>query len=61
MYIHLIYKVVKVAAKAKLRVQIFLKFCILVVYTVNINKGTTHVPSYRMVGLFKGVVSEHHD
>ncbi len=30
----------KVAAKARLRVQIFLKFCILVGYTLNINSMT---------------------
>ncbi len=51
----------KVAAKARLRVQIFLKFCISVVYSLNINKGTTHVQSSRMVGLFNGVAPAHHD
>ena len=30
----------KVAAKARLRVQIFLKFCISVVYILNINSMT---------------------
>ncbi len=30
----------KVPARARLRVQIFLKFCILVVYTLNINPTT---------------------